>query len=700
MFADASRSWWRAPGFALLIAELRQLLRDPRTVFAALVLPTLVVPALFWIQSWSLEQAEERLEARVARYAVAGPETELARALLAAGTERLEQRASNEEVSGVDASMPRLEEAQDVTALGDALAALDDAALDVVLNALPAGTPGLEDDDIDSALEVPLLRIVYRGDDEASSSAASAVRIRLEAGRAARRVAALEAVGLDLPLTDIVAVGERHDLATVAERSGALYGRGAVLVVVFFLFVGGSVVAADTLAGEKERGTLESLLTSGLERRQLVLAKVALVTLVGLFIALVQVLNLWLYVGLRLVDLGDDFALRLTPGAALWLLVLLVPLAVLIAAVLLWISGRSTGTKDFQLRFFPAFLITLAFAAAGFLTALPLRSALVLVPVANVAVGVRELLAGRIDALALAATAVVSSVAAAFAVRATLRDLGDERLVTGAARDHADHAGGAALFPRHVLRWYAGFWVVVFLGSTMAPFASFGGQVALNLVLVFLGGPLLILRLYRLDVRQTLFWRPPRAAVWPAVALGAPAMVVAMSALTEWLGRLLPMPDAMIEMFTRSLLPDDLALWQILLAIAVLPAISEEIAFRGVLLDGLRRRHGAFVACVGSAVVFALVHVSLFRLVPTFLLGVLFAAITLRTRSLWPAMAWHLLNNGLFVMLARSGFEPTVSVAGAVVAWLVAAACVAWIWRSTSRRSVQDAQASPDRISR
>ncbi len=57
-----------------------------------------------------------------------------------------------------------------------------------------------------------------------------------------------------------------------------------------------------------------------------------------------------------------------------------------------------------------------------------------------------------------------------------------------------------------------------------------------------------------------------------------------------------------------------------------------------------------------NGLVFGLFHFALFRILPTGYLGVILAAITLITGSVFPAMLWHALNNGFVLMMGRAGF--------------------------------------------
>lgn len=107
-----------------------------------------------------------------------------------------------------------------------------------------------------------------------------------------------------------------------------------------------------------------------------------------------------------------------------------------------------------------------------------------------------------------------------------------------------------------------------------------------------------------------------------------------------------------------------------LIAIAVMPAICEEILFRGVLARGLATRFVPAVAILMSAIVFSLFHFSLIQAAPTFLLGLVYGYLALNARSCVPTMLAHLINNSLAILVAQGavpwladalGHNPVVS---------------------------------------
>ena len=659
----------------LLGTELKLLLRDRRTVLVSIVLPLLVMPVLLFAGRLMEERRARRLEATRFTYTVTGSQAATARHLL-----ELAQRPSP------PAAPLLLEE----VATADPIAALADASLDLWVQALAADeAPSLpataaaagEDHDDEAATPgVPIILLAYRADRDRSGEAMQRVREALQRVRQAERFQLLAEAGLPVPAEQVVVVEER-DVASAQQVTGLQVGR--LLTVFFLLFIlsGGAVVATDTLAGEKERGTLETLLTTAAGRRAIIAAKLLAIFAVALATTLIQALNFLAYVVFRFVPLPAAFALDLSPATALAVLVMLLPVAALVSAVLLLTSGIATSYKEAQLYFFPTFLLTLAPALASFLPGLSLRSAIAVVPIAGVAVGVKEILTGAADPPMLLLTWLVNAAAAAAVALAAERTLSSERLIAPAAEPAAAEPS-PQLFQRHVLRAFAVLWAILLVVSL-----NFEGrldlrvQTLVNLVGVLLVGTLVLVRRYRLNPRHALALRPVRWPVWLAVAIGAPAGLLTGIGVFRLANLVVPVPPEMLEAFSEALLPGALPLWQAILFLAVLPGICEELAFRGLFIYGLHRRlHPlALVPVVGLA--FGIFHVALFRIAPIAYLGMLLTTVTLLTGSVFPAMVWHALHNALALgagHLHAPLEEASIALYGLSTATLAVAGFILW----------------------
>ncbi|MBP7146054.1 MAG: CPBP family intramembrane metalloprotease [Acidobacteria bacterium] len=631
--------------------EIRQLLRDRRTVVLSIGLPLLVMPLAFYAAHVGQEKDERRRSETSYLYAITGPEAGAARELFTA--------------QGAGAPF----RAQEIT-VEDAAAALERSEIHFYIDT--EQRPG----------DVPLLTVVFRSNRDLSRSAGQLATEKLQDALEARRDELLRESGFPLPPARAGEVSEL-DVASAGERTGSLVGRFLTLLVVFLVFSGGAVVAIDSVAGEKERGTLETLLTTALGRGEIVAAKHLAILAVALAITAIQVLNLLIYVGLGLIRLPEGFVVDITPATGLLVFLLLLPAVALLATVLLLISGLARSYKEAQLYFLPAFLAGLVPALAAALPGIGLRSAIVLLPLANISVAVREVLVGRIDGPMLALAWLITAGAALWLGRTAARTLVAERLVAG-PEPAAAALAGPGLFRRRVLLWFGLMWVVMFVvASNVEALAGLRSQVVFNIVVIFCGASALMIARYRLDPREALSLRAPHPAAWFAVLAGAPAGVVAATGVFRLASLLFPVPEKMIEAFGQTLVPEGIPAWQLFVFLALLPGVGEEIAFRGMLLHGLRPRLRPLRLCLAVGVIFGLFHVALFRLIPTAFLGVILAAVVLLSGSIFPAMLWHALNNAIGIGATMLGADLGELPAGIYLAGAAVLALAFWIlWRT------------------
>jgi membrane protease YdiL (CAAX protease family) len=146
--------------------------------------------------------------------------------------------------------------------------------------------------------------------------------------------------------------------------------------------------------------------------------------------------------------------------------------------------------------------------------------------------------------------------------------------------------------------------------------------------------------------------RLPPAWAWPAAALLAVLCVPPLAWLTLLILDQFPGLKLLLEEhhpLTGALQSNGGLSLNYLLVLAVLPALCEELAFRGFILTGLRRRFHPWTAVFLSSFLFALFQMNVFQFAPHFVLGVVLALIALRTNSVAPAMVFHLVYNLCFI---------------------------------------------------
>lgn len=224
-------------------------------------------------------------------------------------------------------------------------------------------------------------------------------------------------LGLDPQVVHAVTVRE-HDIASTREILGKVIGGLLPYMFIIFCFTGSMYPAIDLAAGEKERGTLETLLTAPVRRRTLVLGKFAVVTLAGLVSAVIAVLSLYLSVSQGIEGIPPELlaavAQVLQPATIATLLALLLPLSVFFAALLLMLSVYARSYKEAMSIISPLMIVVLFPAMIALLPGSELTPVTALVPILNVSLATRALISGTADPTLIAL--VFASLAALAAV--------------------------------------------------------------------------------------------------------------------------------------------------------------------------------------------------------------------------------------------------------------------------------------------
>jgi membrane protease YdiL (CAAX protease family)/ABC-type transport system involved in multi-copper enzyme maturation permease subunit len=644
----------------LFVHEMRLLLRARRTVVLAIVLPAVIMPLMLYAQKYSADRRERQLRGTTYRYAVAGPLADRMRQLIEETREFIQEGG---------AEFQRLRQFQFVSVdVSDARASLDQNEIQFYIesmtgdqaDALPPAEPergrrgGAPARDADAPAPrlkgVPMIQVIYRSDRDASANGRDRMLELLRLARRRDAQALIVAKGFAGDPDDLFAIRDVNT-ATNSQVTGSVVGRFITLFLVMMMFTGGAVASMDIISGEKERGTLETLLTTAAGRAEIVAAKQLAITSVGLVITLLQGLNFLLYIRLRLIDLPPQFDLQLSTEMAFTLLLLYVPLAATIASILLMISAYAKSYKESQMYFFPVYLFSFIPALASVMPGISLRSAIAFVPLANVSVAAREILTGRPDLPMILVTFAVMVLTSWLLLRISARLLTREDLIVPAHYEAAEFLGGPALFEKRVLRWFAIMWVISFAGATnFRPLAGFQPQLLFNELVVMLGATLAMLWVYRLNPIEALSLKPVKPPVWVAILFLIPSGYLTALGIFTLVNVIIPAPQQLLERFAEEVIPSGMPTWQLILYIAVLPAICEELAFRGILLTGLKRKLPAAALVVVVGVIFGLFHVSLFRIAPTAVLGMILTVIALLTGSVYPGMLMHFGNNALGVL--------------------------------------------------
>ncbi len=204
---------------------------------------------------------------------------------------------------------------------------------------------------------------------------------------------------IDRSVVSAITVQEK-DVATVKERVGRSIGGFIPYLFVIFCFLGAMYPAIDLAAGEKERGTIETLLTAPVNRFQILLGKFAVVVLAGLLSAAVSMCGLYLAVR-QAPELPKDMLQAVTSildvQSVLLTLSLLLPLTIFFAGFLLSLSMFAKSYKEAQSLISPLTIVVILPVAVGMIPGFTLTPVTALIPVLNVSLATKEIIAGTIQ---------------------------------------------------------------------------------------------------------------------------------------------------------------------------------------------------------------------------------------------------------------------------------------------------------------
>ncbi len=596
------------PVLVLLCRETRDILRDRKALAAALLVPLALYPVLLLFTGRFLSPAKPS----------AGPHS-----VLTALSEELEDLG------------PLLMEEGFVLEPGAPLTAraVKDRAVDLVL--LPGKEPGL----VRALLDGRYLR-------------AQKIRTRLE--RVLGRWRSLRVSRAASRNPSARKQVDRFRLEEVSFPAASDRSAGAMalipLALLLALLSGSAFAALDLLPGEKERGTLETLLVQPISTGQVVLAKYAALLLLGLAALLAGVLSVW--AAPLLAGTGGE-APVLGPGRALLVFALSLPAAFLLAALLFWTAALARSFREGQHYLLP---LTLGVMVPGGLALSPVLSLdpfTAALPLLGPVLAWRAALEGSLSPIPLAVLFLSHGGWTFLVLRHAARLLDREEIRLGfdpaslLDREHTP-PGRRALFMGVLLV----FGILVFAPLLQGALGEAG--LPLSLVLLVLLPALALPRLLHIPRERAFPFAFPRPGNILSLLLAAGGLLLFSTGYIPLQDFWLPLPPELLKSMETALAPSARAgLPVLLLAGAVLPGICEELLFRGPLLSSFRAQWGNGRALVLTSLLFAAAHFSVHRFLPTFAAGLLFGTLALRTRNLfWPILC-HTLYNASLLLLGR-----------------------------------------------
>jgi ABC-2 type transport system permease protein/sodium transport system permease protein len=647
--------------------ELLETLRDRRTLLAMVVVPVVLYPVLIigGLQLAHVQAGAERAETLTVAVPTEWSAGQLRLVLSRVAAER--RRIAGDDDDALK-SVPGVIEPMVVS---DVRGAVEREEVHAGLLGLPGPT------DIASTNTPPVVQVVVNHASDRSREAGARLRQLLVEFREARVRDLLAQTPLGRAGTFDIATENRAAPDAVLRW---VLAKIAPVILILMTITGAIYPAIDLTAGERERGTLETLMVCPVPILTLIVGKFLVVTTVALLSAFLNLASIGVtlyFVGVEALiaepaAAGAGTGFTAASGAALFgvfatILLLMIPFAVLSSAVLLVVCSFARTFKEAQNYVAPVILAALIPCFVGALPGSKLAGPIIVVPVANMVLLTRELLLGHFDFVAVLLVLLSTCLYAAAAVALATRLFGQEAVVFSDAMSLRSVLDRRLLRPRSVPTAAVAFVVVAltfpanfYIQSGLQRNAGESGAVR---ALVLTGVTLFVLMglvpfcaslYFKIGLTRTFRMRLPAGRYWlAAILIGLSGWVPAHEILVVQSG-VLPMPEVIVqqqEQLTEAI--DTMSPVLMLLIFAIIPGICEELFFRGFLLSSLSVSARRVSAVVITAAVFAVFHVMIWRFAVTFVLGLLLGALCWQSRSILPGIVAHVMHNGLAVLTQK-----------------------------------------------
>ena len=462
------------------------------------------------------------------------------------------------------------------------------------------------------------------------------------------------------------------------------------LILVLMTITGAVYPAIDLTAGEKERGTLETLMAAPISRVAILVSKFSAVLTVAVLTALLNMIGMaatiWAFRLDQFLTGTGEFTLIMV----LKIFLLLILFAAFFSAVLLAVTSYARSFKEAQAYLIPIILLSMGPGLLAMTPGLTLTGIWVVMPMVNILLLARDVIQNQV-LFGPAFVAVLSTVAyASFAIVVAARTFGSDSIL------YSTHGSFGEMFARPtqsqavvpltaaifcvVLLFPLNFVLIGFLGrlpsESPADLSLRFVMMSAFTVLSFVIFPLLIGRHQRTPIRTGFGFQQTRWVFYfSALLLGISLWPIVISLLEGWhevYGWLAGVQERdawhsrlveeTAQQVARVRLVSPLL---IAICLAIVPAVCEEWFFRGMLLRSLVKSNKVWPSIIISAAVFGAFHVlsnsvvALDRLVPTTLVGIVLGYLAYKSDSILPGIVLHALHNAAVSFLAY--FQPQLS---------------------------------------
>ncbi len=276
------------------------------------------------------------------------------------------------------------------------------------------------------------LEIRYLSSERTSRAVATRLKTAAEKYRDALVTARLKKAGLSETAIHPFKI-ERKDMASKAKVSGMFLGRILPYMIIIMLFSGAMGFGLEASTGEKEKGTIATLLVSQASRSQIVLGKLLYVVAIEFLYGVLNIVGFVVAIGLQASTIepgmakkageaaaGSGFAFSIMPQTFLLLLLLILPIALIAAALIIAIGSYAKSMKEGQTLFTPFLMLFILIGIISMTAPLKIPEYYFWIPVVNTSFSMQELLTFKFQFGHFLSTMLTTTGAAAVIIAITI----------------------------------------------------------------------------------------------------------------------------------------------------------------------------------------------------------------------------------------------------------------------------------------
>lgn len=357
--------------------EIKDILRDKRTIISMILIPLLMFPVIFGVIGYFMEGQVKKMEAKTHPIILlgSGNAPELAQALTG------------------DTLFQVIETPMDMEA---AKKLIEDDAVQAIVNIPDSFAVNLAAYLIGDGGEAPKVEVLFKKSKVEAEIASDKVINTIRQYR--EKIIADELVkrGIKADLTKPFVI-ESVNAATQEEMGGFMAGMLIPYIIIILALTGAMYPAIDLTAGEKERGTMETLLVAPVGRLEIVLGKFLVIMTASIATSALCLLSLSTSMSNGFMMMPDDAQFVLSPAGIAGVLVMMIPVAMLFSALLMALAVFARSYKEAQSYISPLMIFVILPAMLSNFPGVEISAGLAMIPIVNVSIMMRESLTGHFD---------------------------------------------------------------------------------------------------------------------------------------------------------------------------------------------------------------------------------------------------------------------------------------------------------------